>query len=56
MLRTTRGVSSFPEKLLRCTAQSYYHYKEVDGCSISRKKLDVTLEWPLTEIDVRINL
>ena len=40
-------VSDFPEKKRYvCKVQRYYHYEEVGGCQISRKKRYITLEWP----------
>ena len=44
-------MSDFPEKTLRrCKVQCYLRYKGVGGGPISRKKLYVTLEWPLISI------
>ena len=42
------GVSDFPEKKLRrCKVRCYLRYEGVGGGSISWKKRDVRLEWPL---------
>ena len=51
MLRNADGGGvrfSGKKALRRCKVQCYLRYEGVGGGPISRKKLYVTLEWPLT--------